>query len=51
MGPVTIGFLCSDPNAMGGTVAVAKTEIGNEFGSFAHLLDTEGNKIGLHSVR
>ncbi len=51
MGPVTIGFLSSDPNAVGGTVAVAKTEIGNEFGSFAHLLDTEGNKISFHSVR
>jgi uncharacterized protein len=88
MGPVTMGFLSSDPNAVGGaivhgdgstpskqgtivylnggddlapmltrvesaggTVAVAKTEIGNDFGCFAHFIDTEGNKIGLHSMR
>lgn len=88
MGPVTMGFLSSDPNAVGGAivhgdggtpskqgtiiylnggddlapmlarveraggaVAVPKTEIGNDFGFFAHLIDTEGNKIGLHSMR
>jgi uncharacterized protein len=35
----------------GGTVAVPKTEIGNDFGFFAHFIDTEGNKLGLHSMR
>ena len=34
----------------GGTVAVPKTEIGNGFGFFAHFVDTEGNKVGLHSM-
>jgi uncharacterized protein len=34
----------------GGQVAVPKTEIGNDFGFFAHFIDTEGNKIGLHSM-
>ena len=34
----------------GGEVAVPKTEIGNGFGFFAHFLDTEGNKVGLHSM-
>lgn len=34
----------------GGTVVVPKTEIGNGFGYFAHFMDTEGNKIGLHSM-
>ena len=34
----------------GGTVAVPKTEIGNGFGFFAHFIDTEGNKVGLHSM-
>lgn len=35
----------------GGSVVVPKTEIGNDFGFFAHFLDTEGNKVGLHSMK
>jgi uncharacterized protein len=34
----------------GGQVAVPKTEIGNGFGFFAHFVDTEGNRLGLHSM-
>jgi len=34
----------------GGTVSVPKTEIGNGFGYFAHFIDTEGNRLGLHSM-
>jgi len=36
--------------AAGATVVVPKTEIGNNFGYFAHFIDTEGNKVGLHSM-
>lgn len=87
MGPVTMGMLSADPQAVGGAlvhgdgstpsdtgtlvylngsddlapllarveaaggrVLVPKTEIGNDFGFFAHFLDTEGNKVGLHSM-
>ena len=87
MGPTTMGFLSTDPDAVsgaivhggdeapskqgtviylnggdnlapilarvvpaGGSVAVPKTEIGNDFGHFAHFIDTEGNKVGLHSM-
>ena len=87
MGPTTMGFLSSDPNAgggaivsgddvtpseqgttvylnggedlapmlarveeAGGSVVVPKTEIGNDFGFFALFIDTEGNKVGLHSM-
>ena len=87
MGPVKMGMLTSDPNAVGGaivqsddavpskqgtivylnggddlapmlarvqgaggSIAVPKTDIGNGFGFFAHFIDTEGNKIGLHSM-
>ncbi len=87
MGPITMCFLSSDPNAVGGAlvqsgeavpsqlgtivylnggsdlapmlarvkkaggaIAVPKTEIGNDFGFFAHFVDTEGNKVGLHSM-
>lgn len=35
----------------GGSVVVPKTEIGNDFGFFAHFIDTEGNRVGLHSMR
>lgn len=33
----------------GGKIIVPKTPITPEYGFFAHFLDTEGNKIGLHS--
>ncbi|PID26404.1 MAG: hypothetical protein CR982_10475 [Candidatus Cloacimonadota bacterium] len=33
----------------GGKIIIPKTDIG-EFGFFAHIIDTEGNKIGLHSI-
>ena len=36
--------------AAGATIVVPKTEIGNDFGFFAHFIDTEGNKVGLHSM-
>lgn len=88
MGPVTMGMLSSDQNAVGGaivhgdggspsssgtlvylnggddlapmlarveqaggTIVAPKTEIGNDFGFFAHFIDTEGNKVGLHSMQ
>jgi uncharacterized protein len=87
MGPTTMGFLATDPDAVGGaivqgeggvpstqgtivylnggddlapmlsrvvqaggSIAVPKTEIGNHFGFFAHFIDSEGNKVGLHSM-
>jgi predicted enzyme related to lactoylglutathione lyase len=34
----------------GGQVLVPKTEIGPDMGFFALFLDTEGNKLGLHSI-
>jgi len=33
----------------GGAILVPKTEITPEFGYFAFIMDTEGNKVGLHS--
>jgi uncharacterized protein len=88
MGPTTMGFLSSSPDAVGGalvhdkdaapskqgtivylnggenlapmlarveraggSIAVPKTDIGGEFGFFAHFIDTEGNKVGLHSLQ
>lgn len=34
----------------GGRIMVPKTEISPEYGSMAVIIDTEGNRIGLHSV-
>ena len=36
--------------AAGGSIMVPKTEISAEYGFMAVILDTEGNRIGLHSV-
>ena len=34
----------------GGEVIVPKTEISPEIGFFAQFIDTEGNRLGLHSI-
>ena len=34
----------------GGKILVTKTEISPEYGYMAVIIDTEGNRIGLHSV-
>ncbi len=36
--------------AAGGTVIVPKTEISPEYGYMGVFIDTEGNRIGLHSI-
>lgn len=36
--------------AAGGTIVVPKTEISPEYGFMAVFIDTEGNRIGLHSI-
>jgi predicted enzyme related to lactoylglutathione lyase len=36
--------------AAGGKIMVPKTQISPEYGFMAVILDTEGNRIGLHSV-
>lgn len=37
-------------DAAGGKIMVPKTEISPEYGYMAVIVDTEGNRIGLHSV-
>jgi len=34
----------------GGTVLMPKTHLGDEIGYIAHFLDTEGNRVGVHSM-
>ena len=36
--------------AAGGKIMVPKTEISPDYGYMAVIIDTEGNRIGLHSV-
>ncbi len=36
--------------AAGGKILVPKTEISPEYGYMAVIIDTEGNRVGLHSV-
>ena len=36
--------------AAGGKIMLGKTEISPEYGFMAVIIDTEGNRIGLHSV-
>ncbi|MBV8749228.1 MAG: VOC family protein [Candidatus Eremiobacteraeota bacterium] len=37
-------------NAAGGSVATPKTELPNGIGWSAHIVDSEGNRVGLHSI-
>jgi predicted enzyme related to lactoylglutathione lyase len=37
--------------AAGGKVLLGKTRISEDIGSIAHFLDTEGNRVALHSPR
>ncbi len=45
-----VQFVMNRVEAAGGKVFLPKTEISAEFGSMAIFIDTEGNRIGLHSV-
>src|SRR5574341_712436 len=36
--------------AAGGRVATPRTELPGEMGCFAHVVDTEGNRVGLHAL-
>lgn len=34
----------------GGRVALARTELPGDMGCYAHIIDTEGNRVGLHAA-
>jgi hypothetical protein len=42
--------ILSKVDAAGGKIVVPKTEISDAFGFMAIIIDTEGNRIGLHSI-
>jgi hypothetical protein len=45
-----VQIVLSRVEAAGGKITVPKTEISPEYGYMAVFLDTEGNRIALHSV-
>lgn len=45
-----VQIVLSRVEAAGGTITMPKTEISPEYGYMAVFLDTEGNRIALHSV-
>ena len=46
----SIDDVLSRVTAAGGRVAVAKTALPEHWGYCAHITDTEGNRVGLHSL-
>jgi predicted enzyme related to lactoylglutathione lyase len=45
-----VQLILNKVEAAGGKIFLPKTEISPEYGFMAVLIDTEGNRIGLHSV-
>ncbi len=45
-----VQWLLDRVEAAGGTIMVPKTQISEEHGYMAVIIDTEGNRIGLHAV-
>jgi len=52
-------FLNADPSLdvvlarverAGGKIAVPRTDLPGDMGSFAHIIDSEGNRVGLHAL-
>jgi len=52
-------FLNADPSLdavlarverAGGRIAAARTDLPGDMGSFAHIIDSEGNRVGLHAL-
>jgi len=37
--------------AAGGSIATSRTQLPGDMGAFAHILDSEGNRVGLHAAR
>lgn len=45
-----VQLILNKVEAAGGTIVVPKTAISDAFGYMAIIIDTEGNRIGLHSI-
>jgi predicted enzyme related to lactoylglutathione lyase len=47
----TLGTVLSRVAPAGGSIVVPATELPQGMGFYAHILDTEGNRVGLHSMK
>jgi len=54
-----VAYLNADPSLdavlarverAGGKIAVPRTDLPGDMGSFAHIIDSEGNRVGLHAI-
>jgi len=54
-----VAYLNADPSLdavlarverAGGRIAVPRTDLPGDMGSFAHIIDSEGNRVGLHAL-
>ena len=46
----TLDAVLARVEAAGGRVATPKVKLPGDMGCFAHITDTEGNRVGLHSL-
>ena len=44
-----LSSVLSKVESLGGKIAMKKTAVGGGMGNFAFFIDTEGNKVGIHS--
>ncbi len=49
-GQSDLNNVLSKVEGAGGQIVMPKTNIGNEAGNIAYFIDSEGNKVGLHSM-
>jgi predicted enzyme related to lactoylglutathione lyase len=49
-GTPDVQIILDKVESAGGSILVPKTEISPEYGFMAVIIDTEGNRIGLHST-
>ncbi len=45
-----LATVLSKVEGAGGKVIIPKTHLGDEIGYIAHFIDTEGNRVGIHSM-
>lgn len=47
----TLDSVLARVEAAGGSIALSRTELPAGMGCFAHVIDSEGNRVGLHALQ
>ena len=47
---IPVRNLLARVEAAGGRIASPKVQLPGDMGAFAHIVDTEGNRVGLHAA-